>query len=153
MKRQHYTSVPLYTLKVLKERSVNYPVSSVPNSEMAAAAISAYLQEKDCEHLVVLMLDASQDFIGMALVTIGSISGMSASARDIFKHVLLHRANAFILGHNHPSGNTAPSPQDIAFTEKIKELASSLGCPLLDHIIVSSGPDARHFSFLDHGML
>ena len=63
------------------------------------------------------------------------------------------RASAFILAHNHPSGNVTPSPEDIAFTVKMKAGAELIGIPLIDHVIISSGLRPGAMSFLNNGLL
>jgi DNA repair protein RadC len=61
-----------------------------------------------------------------------------------------HRANAIILGHNHPSGNIQPSEADQKVTKKIKECRILLDMSVLDHIIVAGD---RYYSFADEGIL
>jgi len=53
--------------------------------------------------------------------------------------------------HNHPSGNPAPSPEDIDLTRRLKEVADVLGMRVLDHVIV--GIKGQFFSFNDRQML
>jgi DNA repair protein RadC len=60
-------------------------------------------------------------------------------------------ANAVIVAHNHPSGDTTPSAEDIEITRKISEAGKVLGVELLDHVIVAD--DAAAFSFCDRGLL
>jgi DNA repair protein RadC len=133
-----YNHLPVFTLKAVREKSIRYtPKVNAPNQ--AAAILRAYLREKDCEHLVVLMLDGQNNYLGLALAAKGGITGLHVSCREIFKHAITHRAHAIILGHNHPSGSTEPSPDDITFTRAVAEAGKIMGCPLLDHIIISSG--------------
>jgi DNA repair protein RadC len=61
-----------------------------------------------------------------------------------------HRANAIILGHNHPSGNIQPSEADQKVTKIIKECRILLDMSVLDHIIVAGD---RYYSFADEGIL
>jgi DNA repair protein RadC len=53
-----------------------------------------------------------------------------------------------VVGHNHPSGDPAPSPDDHALTRRLREAAEILGIPLVDHVIV--GREAFH-SYADTG--
>lgn len=133
-----YNFTPVFTLKAVREKSIRWS-PKVHSAEPAAAILRAYLHEKDCEHLVVLMLDNAHNFLGLAVVAQGGITGLHVTAREVFKHAIIHRAHAIILGHNHPSSDTTPSMDDITFTQKVAEIGSVMGCPLLDHIVVSSG--------------
>jgi DNA repair protein RadC len=133
-----YNYLPVFTLKAVREKSIKYcPKVGTPNQ--AAAILRAYLRDKDCEHLVVLMVDNQNNYLGLAVAAKGGISGLYISPREVMKHCIIHRAHAFILGHNHPSGSTEPSVEDLEFTARVAEAGKIMGCPLLDHIIISSG--------------
>ena len=71
--------------------------------------------------------------------------------REIFKAALLTNATCLILGHNHPSGDVAPSSDDIALTKRIAEAGTIMGIELVDHVIVSV--DGKYLSFKEVGRL
>lgn len=149
----NYNTLPLYSLKVVRERGIKYPVSTCPNQLAALRILQSFLWEKDCEHLMVIMLDRHHNFLGMTEAAKGGIHGLHVGVRDVFKSALLHRAAAIIISHNHPSGDTYPSPEDLAFTRQCVKAGKILGCPVLDHIIVSSGVQEGSYSFQEHGRL
>ena len=66
------------------------------------------------------------------------------------KPAILSNAAALIFGHNHPSGDPAPSPEDRTMTARLVECGKLLGIQVLDHIIVGDG---RYYSFADDGAL
>jgi DNA repair protein RadC len=72
-------------------------------------------------------------------VSVGGTDLGFIDPRVILKTVLHEGAAAFILVHNHPSGEPDPSPQDIAATRRLANAARTAGPPLLDHVIVASG--------------
>lgn len=149
-----YTTIPIFTLRVVREPSVRYAYPTVGNHTAASAALQAVLQDRATEHLCALMLDGKHNNLGVAMVAQGGIHGLHVQVRDVLTPVLLHRAAAFILAHNHPSGDTEPSPEDMAFTQSCYKLAKELGCPMLDHIIISSGINrGESYSFMDHGRM
>jgi DNA repair protein RadC len=80
----------------------------------------------------------------------GGVAGTYVDLKIIFKKALELTASGMILVHNHPSGNTTPSSQDISLTEKIKKAAVFLDISLLDHIIFGG---IKYFSFVDEGIL
>jgi DNA repair protein RadC len=151
---QAYTSVPVFSLKVVREKSVRYPYPKMTNALNAVSALRFYLKDKESEHLAVLMLDGQNNFIGMTTVAVGGLSGMQVQVRDVFKSAILHRAHAIVIGHNHPSGSVEPSGQDITFTQAAVEAGKILQCLVVDHIIISSGMQTeRYYSFMQEGKL
>jgi DNA repair protein RadC len=62
---------------------------------------------------------------------------MFVGARDPLRAALREGASAFVLVHNHPSGDPTPSAEDIAFTAKVARAARIVSTPLLDHVIVT----------------
>ena len=87
----------------------------------------------------------------MQEVTRGTVDGRLVPPREVFKGAILHNATSLILAHNHPSGNTAPSREDIATTERVAKSGKILGIDLLDHIIV--GTDGNYRSLKEEGLL
>jgi DNA repair protein RadC len=70
-------------------------------------------------------------------VASGGIHGLHVTAREPLRYALREAASGFILVHNHPSGDPAPSDEDIAFTGSVVEGAAAVGTPLLDHVIIA----------------
>jgi DNA repair protein RadC len=72
-------------------------------------------------------------------VAAGGLHGLSVSARDPLRVALREGASAFILVHNHPSGDPTPSLEDVEFTDRIARAADIVATPLIDHVIVGRG--------------
>ena len=70
--------------------------------------------------------------------------------REVYTAALELRAAALIFVHNHPSGDPAPSPEDLGITKRLKEVGEIMGIRVLDHIVL--GRD-QHYSFSDRGIL
>lgn len=109
-----------------------------------------HFRDKKQEYFVCLSLDSGKRLIARRVVTVGLLDTALAHPREIFAGPLIDRAASVIIAHNHPSGNPAPSKQDIDTTQQIVAAGQLLGLPLRDHIIVSS--DA-HYSFKGHGLV
>ena len=77
----------------------------------------------------------------------GTINSSITHTREIFKEAYLLSASSIVCLHNHPSGNTTPSKEDILFTEKLIKTGNIQGIPVVDHIIVS---DNSYFSFYEN---
>lgn len=88
------------------------------------------------EHLYVLTLDTRHHLKRMVPITSGTTNQTIAHVRDILEPVIIDKADAFILAHNHPSGNVTPSASDNNVTTRLKRLARSLEVAFIDHIIV-----------------
>jgi DNA repair protein RadC len=91
----------------------------------------------DHEELWLLLLDGRNGLRAARRVASGGIHGLHVSVRDVLRIALREAASAFILVHNHPSGDPTPSGEDQTFTAAVTEGANLVGCPLLDHVIVA----------------
>jgi DNA repair protein RadC len=83
-------------------------------------------------------------------VASGGIHGLHVGARDPLRIAIREAASAFVLVHNHPSGDPTPSSEDVAFTGSLAEAATLVGTPLLDHVIIAR---RRAVSMLELGLI
>ncbi len=100
-----------------------------------------------------ILLDTKNKLIKMIKdedVSIGSLSASIVHPRETFKAAIRESAAAVIFIHNHPSGDTKPSQEDILLTRRLVQAGEVLGIKVLDHIIMS---DENHFSFRDNGLI
>ena len=97
-----------------------------------------------------VMLDTKNRIIRDEEVSAGSLSASIVHPRETFKAAIRESAAALIFIHNHPSGDTRPSQEDILLTRRLMQAGEVLGIQVLDHIIVGDG---MHFSFRDNGLL
>lgn len=131
--------VPIYKVSLVKESAIAYPVEQIRSGDNAAGLLQRYLGDTDREHFVVVLLDTKNKVIGVNTVSIGSLDVCIVHPREVFKPAILANASRVLLGHNHPSGDTTPSPEDIAVTKRMMEAGNLLGIDVLDHIIVGNG--------------
>jgi DNA repair protein RadC len=105
------------------------------------AAVEAWARPKlatiDHEELWLLALDGHNGLRATRRVASGGIHGLHVAARDPIRIALREAASAFVLVHNHPSGDPTPSEEDISFTRAVADAAATVGTPLLDHVIVA----------------
>lgn len=101
-----------------------------------------YLEE--VEVFYVLYLDIKNNLITYEEMFRGTVNNSLAHPREIFKKAILESSSFIIVIHNHPSNDTYPSDQDIAFTQHLYKGGEILGIPVLDHIII--GKD-NYYSF------
>ena len=109
-----------------------------------------YFKNKKQEEFICIYLDNKKKYISKKKLFVGTISSSIVHPREIFKEAYLLSASFIICIHNHPSGDSTPSKEDIVLTYKIKELGELHAIPLVDHLII--GNDS-YFSFYENKYL
>lgn len=122
----------------------------ITSSRIAYEEFVPKLTDLNHEETWVLLTDRSNRVVTEVQVSRGGISGTVVDVRLILREALKYYASGIFLGHNHPSENCRPSPQDTQITKKLKEAAHWMDIVLLDHIIVCGD---RYFSFADEGII
>lgn len=109
------------------------------------------------EKFWVLCLNRKNRLIKCVEVTSGTATAALAHPREVFRAAIRESASAVICAHNHPSGDPAPSTQDIHVTRQIREAARAVEIELLDHVIIgrpNADPLGRgYYSFREAGIL
>jgi DNA repair protein RadC len=125
---------PVFRVQLVSGPSVTR--FEVNDSYDVAGILRRYLEHEDRKHFVTLMLDVRNRVIGIHTVSIGNLNSAIVSPREVFKAAILANASAIILGHNHPSGDITPSPEDIEVTKVISQAGRLLDLEVLDHVII-----------------
>lgn len=102
------------------------------------------------EHFKGLFLDSRNKIIKEETIFIGSLNESVIHPREIFQIALEENAASLILAHNHPSGDSKPSEEDIEITKQIINAGKILGIPVLDHLIIAHD---KYFSFREKGLI
>jgi DNA repair protein RadC len=102
------------------------------------------------EYFISLHLNSKNQLIREVLVSVGSLSTSVVHPREVFSPAVRDSTAALIFLHNHPSGDPAPSREDLDCTQRLCRAGKILGIRVLDHIIL--GHD-DYFSFADAGQL
>ena len=89
------------------------------------------------EEFWVLYLNSANRVIHKCRLSSGGITHTIVDIRLLFKNALEQGAVSLILVHNHPSGSTTPSKEDIELTERVRTAGDMLDIKLLDHVIVT----------------
>jgi DNA repair protein RadC len=109
------------------------------DSPESAAAQFADIAFGDVEQFAVLLLDIKNRLIAKTVISTGTIDETIAVPRDVFRLAVKMSAANIIVGHNHPSGDSSPSPEDLILTKGLIKAGETLGIPVLDHLVVSQG--------------
>jgi DNA repair protein RadC len=102
------------------------------------------------EYFLILLLDGKNRIIRRVQISEGSLNQSIVHPREVFSPAVKESAAAIILVHNHPTGDPAPSSEDIAITRRLREAGEIMGIKVLDHIIIGDG---EFVSFVERGLL
>lgn len=118
--------------------------------ERIAAYYMERLRHEQQENIYLLMLDKKNHRLGEKCISRGTVDASVITPREILIEALKYQAVNLIVLHNHPSGNPAPSREDVCLTERIRQSSDMVGMHLIDHIIIG---DQTYYSFVENGML
>lgn len=141
--------VPLVRLCTVKEKFLPYGKEGISKPEKVVKMVRYLLDDADRECMLVIPIDSAAHPVGVEIVAIGAVNQVGAKPREIFKHAILCNASGIILVHNHPSGNTEPSREDLRFTDYMREVGEMLGVPVWDHIIVGENGEYQSLAESD----
>ncbi len=147
--------VSSYRIALVRDRPLPFGQPTLNNSQEAQAIVKTLIEkmgQSDREQLVVILLNAKNEVVGVNLVSTGGISSAPVCPREVLKPAILSNAAAIIIAHNHPSGHVEPSAEDHHLTERIIRAASLIGITVHEHLIVSMCDD-RYYSFADEGVI
>lgn len=116
-----------------------------------APVFQALLGSESVEVCGLLCFTTKMQILAYHELSRGTLDRSCVHPREVFKTALLANAAGIVLGHNHPSGDPTPSPDDRALTRRLIEAGSIVGVELFDHIIV--GQPNRYWSFREGGLL
>lgn len=124
------------------ERPVRTPQDLLPLVQHYASAHK--------EHFLIVLLNTRHLPISVELVSVGSLSASIVHPREVFRPAILAPAASIILVHNHPSGESTPSEDDIEITQRLCRVGETMGIEVLDHVILGA---AQPFSFREAGLI
>ena len=119
------------------------------NSKIIYDYIKDDLFDKKQEFFYILYLDNKKNLIEKKLLFIGTINKSIVHPREIFKYAYLLSSSSIVCIHNHPSGDSFPSPEDIELTNTLVEIGKLLGIKVIDHIIIGK----NYYSFYENGYI
>jgi len=122
---------------------------TIQNPKDAADIVQPLIGHREQEYLLVVLLNTRNQVIEVAEIYHGSVNSSQVRIAEVFKPAIRRNAPAIILGHNHPSGDPSPSPDDIAITRAIAEAGNLMDIALLDHLVIGHG---RFVSLKERGL-
>lgn len=142
----------------LGARCANEKMCRTPMNSAQAIyhVIAPRLAHERKEHVLIILLDSKLRGIRMIELSIGNANTALCEPRDVLHHVLINQATAFVLIHNHPSGDPQPSQQDVVLTRNIAEASELMNIRFVDHMIIGRpSADGRqpYYSFNSEGLI
>jgi DNA repair protein RadC len=135
--------------RLSRERPIERVIINSP--EEAANLIRYEMAGLDHEEIWTMLLDTRNKLIEIKHIYVGSLNSAFARTAEIFKPAILANAAGIILAHNHPSGESNPSAEDIAMTRNLVQAGRMLDIDLVDHLVIAanefSSLKERHLGF------
>lgn len=134
--------------RVTSLATVERPVIRAPGD--VAALLMPRFRFENKESFLAVLLSTKNHVLKTPVISVGSLNASIVHPRELFREAINASAASVILAHNHPSGDPAPSPEDIELTRKLVEAGKLLDIPVLDHVILGDG---KYISFKEKGIL
>jgi len=122
----------------------------IKNSKVVYNRFKKQLENKKQEHFYAVFLDSRKRIITEQLISLGTNNAAIVHPREILSKAISANANAFILIHNHPSGDATPSQEDLEVTKNVANAADLMDIPLVDHVIIGN---SSYYSMRDMGII
>ncbi len=128
--------INIVSIKMVKESSFLYQTRQILSPNDAYEMIKEQLEGLDREQFIIACLNTKNEPTNISVVSVGSLNKAIVHPREVFKTAILSNAASIMAFHNHPSGETTPSQQDIQLTNRLYEAGELLGIKLLDHLYI-----------------
>lgn len=128
--------INIVSIKMVKESSFLYQTRQILSPNDAYEMIKDQLEDLDREQFMIACLNTKNEPTNISVVAVGTLNKAIVHPREVFKTAILSNAASVMVFHNHPSGETTPSQQDIQLTSRLYGAGELLGIKLLDHLII-----------------
>jgi len=119
----------------------------VTSPEVVADVLRDFIGDAPEERFVVVYLDSRHRATSVQEISRGTINASLVHPREVFRGAILNNSAAIVIAHNHPSGDSEPSPEDREVTERLVSAGKLLGIRVLDHVIIGD----ENYSFNANG--
>jgi len=143
----------IYEVKTTRVRlKLSEPLQCISDPETAVSILKSIYADLDAdqEHVTILCLNKAHKVTGFKVLFTGGQDESIVDLKVLYRNALMLGATALVIAHNHPSGRTEPSTQDLDMTRKVLSAGEMLGIRVLDHIIL--GGD-QWLSFREKGLI
>ena len=138
-----------YKIMITRVPVVREKTYQLTSPNLVAKKYLEYFKKLDREHFEILHLDTKNKITAKEIISIGSLNSSIVHPREVFKGAILNNSASIILLHNHPSGDTKPSREDISITQRLIKAGEILGIKVIDHLILGDS----FLSFKEEGII
>lgn len=110
--------------------------NAITSPDLLYNEIKSKLINHHKEHFYVCSLDTRNNLIAIDEVSVGTLTASLVHPREVFETAIKRHSAHLILSHNHPSGETEPSEDDLKITRRLVEAGKIMGIEVLDHLII-----------------
>lgn len=130
-----------YRTELVKEAAFNYEATDAISAKQVNGILQAAFNAsaRPEEHIWQVCVNAKGRCVGLFELAAGSQTSCIVDPAGLIRNALLCNAYAFIMAHNHPSGDPTPSGEDISSTKRVQQAADIIGIKLWDHVIIGDG--------------
>jgi DNA repair protein RadC len=146
--KSHY--IPKVQISMVKEVYVSNTAYRCSEDVAQSEIADNELRNSDREKFICVHFNVKNQIISYEVVSMGSLTSSIVHPREVFKAAILANAASVLFAHNHPSGSTEPSLDDIEITKRLCKAGSILGINVLDHLIITRND---YLSFAQKGLI
>lgn len=147
--KEHRKRVDIVKIKMCKEGSLMYSPRKIKSPDDIVGLVKQLIDDSDKEKFIVIALDTKNQPTAVEVVSVGTLNSSLVHPREVFKLAILSNSASIVIAHNHPSGNSYPSSEDIKITKRLTECGDIMGIKVLDHVIIG---DDEYTSFKEQGL-
>ena len=140
------TRIVKYQVSLVRESAKTYPIGEpVVNSLDFEKTIRQVFRPDEYPGEIVGMfcLDSANKIIGAHVIGQGVCNQAAVYPADVARRAILNNSAAVVMFHSHPGGCLEPSSADWLITKRLQTILTALDMPLLDHLILTEGPDGK----------
>lgn len=145
---QQHIHVLVAAFELCKRQQAYISTHSIVNGPHSVELLFQFLVKKKQEHVYGVYLSSRYAVIATKLLFKGSVDSVAFEARDLLYYNIKYQSRFVIVVHNHPSGDSSPSKEDITLTQKLKLAAEMFSVVIVDHIIIAR---TGYYSFKESG--
>jgi len=151
MEKGHRTKIDIVKIQMVRDGTLDYGRKAIRGPQDLADLGMKFLKHADREIFLLVCLNTRNHINCIHVVSIGTVNASLVAPREVFKIALLSNASEVAFIHNHPSGDTDPSEDDLLITRRLAECGKLFDIKLLDHVIISD--EGKYQSFLERGLI
>jgi DNA repair protein RadC len=145
-----HAALTVVAARTLYDGHVTQPATPITSPRDILDHLPPGFAALEVEMVLAIGLDGRNRVRALVLVAQGGGSLAALEPRDVFAPLVRLRVRAFVLVHNHPSGDPTPSEADVILTNRLAAAGQVLALPLVDHVVIGGG---RIFSLLEANLL